>query len=148
MKTRLLVGFAVGFFIGLPWLALMYAGQQVFATPNIPFELFEYLTRILPGGIISLGIEWLIEFIIYFGWGQTSATGKLIEIAAAYLLALVLLSLFGGLYAATLQKLKTSWWVKGVFAGLFLTAISFLLLNWGGWTNTNLSFNEATGPGP
>ncbi len=138
MKTRFLVGLTVGLFIGLPWLALMYAGQQVIGTPHIPFELFEYLTRVLPGGIISLGIEWLIEFVTFFDLGQTSASGKIIEIAAAYLLALAVLSMLGGLFAVTLQRLKTPWGVRGIVAGLILTAFTLLLANWGGWGSSVL----------
>ena len=133
MKTRLVIGFTVGFFIGLPWLALISVGQQVLNTPHIPFELFEFLTRILPGGTISLGIEGLIELVTFFGLGQTSATGKMIEIFAAYLLALALLSLFGALFAITLQKLRTSWWIKGIFAGLILTISTMLLVDLGSW---------------
>ena len=75
MNIRLLIGVTVGFFICLPWLALMYAGQLILGTPHIPFELFEFLTRVLPEGIISLGVEWLIELITFFGLGQTSTTG-------------------------------------------------------------------------
>jgi hypothetical protein len=100
--------------------------------------LFEYLTRVLPGGIISLGIEWLIELVTFFGLGQTAASGKIVEIAAAYLLALVVLSLFGGLYAVTLQKLKTSWGVRGITAGLILTAFTLWLANWSGWGSSTL----------
>lgn len=133
MKTRLLIGITVGFFISLPWLALMYAGQLILGTAHIPFELFELLTRILPGGVISLGIEWLIGFVTILGLGQTSATGKIIEMAAAYLLALTLLSLSGGLYAITIQKLKSSWVVKGFIAGSILTALTLLLAYYGGW---------------
>jgi hypothetical protein len=141
LKTRLLIGFTVGFFISLPWLALMYAGQQVIGAPNIPFELFEYLTRVLPGGMISLGIEWLIELVTFFGPGQTSATGKIVEIVAAYLLALVLLILFGGSYAITLQKLRTSWGVRGILAGLILSIFTILLANWSGWGSPLLAIS-------
>jgi hypothetical protein len=143
LKTRFLIGITVGFFIGLPWLALMYAGQLILGTPHIPFELFEFLTRVLPGGIISLGIEWLIELVTFFGLGQTSATGKIVEIAAAYLLALALLSLSGGLYAASLQKLKSSWVVKGIIAGLILTAFTLLLAYWSGLGSSILAVSFA-----
>ena len=122
-NKRSLIGIIVGFFVSLPWLAWMYLGQQTLGTPQIPFELFEFLTRSLPGGIISLGIEWLIQFVSFIGLGQTSSSGKLIEIAGAYLLSLVILCLFGGLYAITLQKMKSAWSVRGVLAGLLLTSL-------------------------
>lgn len=141
MKNRLLIGTTIGFFLGLPWLALMFAGQQILGTPHIPFELFELITRVLPGGIISLGIEWLIELVIFLGLGQTAATGKMVEIAAAYLLALVLLSLFGGLYAAIQHRLNPSWWVKGIFTGLILSVLTIALTFWGNWGGINFAIN-------
>ncbi len=138
MKTRLLSGITVGFLISLPWLALMYAGQQLAGLPLVPFDLFEFLARSLPGGIVSLGIELLIQFVSFIGLGQTSSVGKTVEIAAAYLLSLIILSGFGGLYAITLQRLKTPWMARGVLVGLFLTILAVLLANWGGWGATGL----------
>ena len=138
MKTRLLSGTTVGFLISLPWLALMYAGQQIAGLPLVPFDLFEFLARSLPGGIVSLGIELLIQFVSFIGLGQTSSAGKAVQIAAAYLLSLIILSGFGGLYAITLQRLRIPWMVRGVLAGLFLTIFAVLLANWGGWGETGL----------
>ena len=126
MKTRLWSGITVGFLISLPWLALMYTGQQLAGLPLVPFDLFEFLARSLPGGIISLGIELLIQFVSFIGLGQTSSAGKAVEIAAAYLLSLIILSGLGGLYAITLQRLKIPWMVRGVLAGLFLTIFAVL----------------------
>jgi hypothetical protein len=134
--SRFLLGFLVAILISLPWLALMYAGQQIIGAPHVPFELFEFLTRILPGGLISLGIEWLIQFVSFLRLGQTSSSGKSVEIFSAYLLALVLLSLLGGLYAVSLQRLKTPWEIRGVLAGLILTIFTILLASWGGWGGT------------
>ena len=108
VKSQFLIGFSTALLVTLPWLALMHLGQQILGAPQVPFELFEFLTRILPGNLISLGIEWLIQFVTFFGLGQTASSAKSIEIISAYLLALVLLSLLGGLYAISLHRLKTS----------------------------------------
>ena len=124
MKNRALTGITVGFLISLPWLALMYAGQRVFGWPHIPFEIFEFISWSLPGQAITLSIETLIKFVIFTGLGQTSATGKLIEIALAYILALVILSLLAGLYGVTLAKLKTHWARRGLFTGLLLSFLT------------------------
>jgi hypothetical protein len=116
----------------------MYTGQQLAGLPLVPFDLFEFLSRSLPGGIVSLGIEWLIQFASFIGLGQTSSVGKAVEIAAAYLLTLVILSGFGGVYAISLHRLKITWVMRGGLAGLFLTIFAVLLANWGGWGETSL----------
>ncbi len=141
MKMHLLSGITIGFFISLPWLALMYAGQQLAGLPHIPFDLFELLAWSLPGGIISLGIEYLIEFVSLIGLGQTSTVGKAVEIAAAYILTLIILSGLAGLYAITLHRLKTPWIVRGLLAGFFLTGFTVLLASWGGWAGISLTID-------
>lgn len=138
MKNQAITGITVGFIISFPWLALMYAGQRLFGWMHIPFEFFEFLSRSLPGGVITASIEALIQFVTFTGLGQTSFTGKLLEIAFAYLLALAILSLFAGLYAITLGRLNTSWGVRGSLTGLFLGFLTILLANWNGWRGLNL----------
>ena len=136
-KGRFVSGLTTGFFISLPWLALMYAGQRLFGWIHIPFELFEFLSWSLPGQLVTLSIETLIRFVIFTGLGQTSATGKLIEIALAYLLVLVLLSLLAGLYAVAVGRFRFHWAARGAIAGLILGFLTLLLANWNGWGARN-----------
>ena len=133
MKFRAIIGITVGFFISLPWLAVMFAGQAVAGLPLVPFDFFELLTRSLPGGMVTIAIEWMIEIVSILGSGQTSTIAKTLQMAIAYLLTLIILSGFGGVYALTLGRLKTSWMMPGILAGLILTTLTAILANWGGW---------------
>ena len=132
MKNRFISGLTIGFFISLPWLALMYAGQRLFGWTHVPFKLFEFISWSLPGQAITLSIGTLIRFVTFIGLGQTSATGKLIEIALAYLLVLVMLSLLAGFYAFTIGALKYPWGIRGAITGLILGFLTILLANWNG----------------
>lgn len=133
MKPRSIAGMTVGFLISFPWLVLMYAGQRLFGWMHIPFEFFEFLSRILPGGLVTAAIESLITFVNYLGIGQTSAVGKLIEFGIAYILAWFLLILMAGLYVVTIGKFNSRWWMRGMLAGLVLGTLTILLGIWGGW---------------
>ncbi|MGW8225735.1 MAG: molybdopterin-dependent oxidoreductase [Anaerolineales bacterium] len=139
MKERFLSGITVGFFISLPWLALMYAGQRIFGWIHVPFQLFKFLSWSLPGQVITLAIETLIKFVSFIGIGQTSTTGKLLEIALAYLLALVLLSLLSGLFAITFGNLNISWGVHGIIYGFILGLLTILLAYWNGLKGAKIS---------
>jgi hypothetical protein len=132
MKNRFISGLTIGFFISLPWLALMYAGQRLFGWTHVPFKLFEFISWSLPGQVVTLSIGALIRLVTFTGLGQTSATGKLIEIAMAYLLVLVILSLLAGLYAFTIGTLKYPWGMRGAIAGLILGFLVFMISNWNG----------------
>lgn len=110
-----------------------YAGHVIAGLPLVPFVLFDFLARSLPGGIISISIEWLIGLVSILDIGQTSAVGKSIEMVLAILLTLAGLSVFGGLYAITLQRINVHWVLRGIIAGLFIAALATLIANWGGW---------------
>jgi DMSO/TMAO reductase YedYZ molybdopterin-dependent catalytic subunit len=141
MKEQFLPGITVGFLFSLPWLTLMYAGQRLFAWIHLPFELFEFLSRSLPGKIVTLSIETLIQFVTLTGLGQTSATGKLIEIGLAYLLGMIVLSLLGGLLAVTVGKFDMAWQIKGVLFGSIMGLLSIFLANWDGGLQINMGVN-------
>jgi DMSO/TMAO reductase YedYZ molybdopterin-dependent catalytic subunit len=83
--------------------------------------------------MVSIAIEWMIEIVSILGSGQTSTIGKTLQMAIAYLLTLIILSGFGGVYALTLGRLKTNWVMPGILAGLILTTLTAILANWGGW---------------
>ena len=136
-KTRFITGLTIGFFVTLPWLALMYTGQRLFGLSHIPFELFEFISWSIPGQLVTIFIETLIRLINFAGLCQTAATGKLIEIGLAYLLAWVVLSVLAGLYAAAIGKLKLNWVVRGMIAGLILGILVLLLASWDGLVYRN-----------
>jgi hypothetical protein len=146
-KGRFFSGLTIGFFTSIPWLALMYAGQRLFSWPHVPFDLFEFISWSLPGQAISLSIKTLIRFITLTGLGQTSETGKLIEIGMAYLLALVLLSLLGGLYSYSVAKIKFPWGGRGILTGIFLGILVILLANSSGISFSDLIWLSATSLG-
>jgi len=136
MKYRLITGAALGSLVGLPYLAILSAGQQIARLPLVPVDLFEWLTRLLPGGVVTLGLEGMINLLHALQIGQTSILGKAAEFALAYLLTLLALAGFGALYVVTLDRLKVSWPVRGVLAGFVLAGLASLLTNWGGWGKT------------
>src|SRR3990170_295602 len=133
MKQRLITGAALGSLVGLPYLAIVYAGQQIDRLPLVPVDLFEWLTRLLPGRVVTLGLEGMINLLHALQLGPTSILGKAAEFALAYLVTLLSLAGFGALYGATFERLKVSWPVRGVLTGFVLAVLASLLANWGGW---------------
>lgn len=132
MKSNAAIGITVGLFISFPWLALNYVGQLLAGFPLIAFELFDLIARMMPGGMISIAIESLIELVSLLDLGQTSTVGKTVEMAAAYLLVLVILTGFGGFYALTLQRVELKWQLRGIIAGIILAGLITSLVIWGG----------------
>src|SRR3990170_1210553 len=138
MKQRLITGAALGSLVGLPYLAIVYAGQQIARLPLVPVDLFEWLTRLLPGGVVTLGLEGMISLLHTLQLGPTSTLGKAAEFALAYLVTLLALAGFGALYMPTLDRFKVSWPLRGGLAGIILAGLASLLTHWGGWGKTGL----------
>ena len=54
-RFSLTYGALLGTLTSLPVIALSYLGEQFADLPFIPFDLFDWLARVLPGNIITLG---------------------------------------------------------------------------------------------
>jgi DMSO/TMAO reductase YedYZ molybdopterin-dependent catalytic subunit len=99
-------------------MALWYLGEQLAGLPFVPFDIFDWLARILPGDVITLGIDTIVRTIDALNLGSTSAAAKTIEQLQAIALVLggaVIL----GVVAAWLLRV-TSWrgWQVGALLGL------------------------------
>ena len=133
---RAITGAAFALVIGIPWLALLYAGQQVANLPLIPIRFFEWITRIMPGGLVSVGLETMIQALHALRLGPTSVLGKALEFVMAYFLTLIILTLLGAFYAVTIGNTRPRWYIKGLAAGLILWLFISPLAAWSGWSGT------------
>lgn len=133
MRERTLAGFSVGVLLSFPWLALSYAANQLTGIPLVPFELFELFTRLLPGGLVTTGIETLIAVVRALQLGPTASVGKTAEFIMAYLLAMLVLVVFAILYSLALGRSRIPWFLSGLIAGDILGLLSIGLTIWSGW---------------
>ncbi len=63
----------------LPLIAIAYLAEQWAGLPFVPFDLFDWLARVLPGRVITLGIDTILRFVTALGLGPTSVAAKHIE---------------------------------------------------------------------
>ena len=56
-------GALLGGLTSLPLMALWYLGEQLAGLPFVPFDIFDWLARILPGDVITLGIDTIVRTI-------------------------------------------------------------------------------------
>ena len=115
---------AVGAFVGgvtsLPLLALFYLGNRLAGLPFVPFDLFDWLARVLPGAWVTMGIDAIVGLIRQFGLGATDTAAKQIESVLA--LGLVVLSgiLLGAVLAWAVRRRPQHGRQIGALAGLLL----------------------------
>ena len=119
-----IVGAVLGVLTSLPLIALSFLGQQFAGLPFVPFDLFDWLARRLPGGAITLGIDAIVRAILALRLGPISGNAKLIEQAIALALVVIVGAIFGVLLALVLRRGSVVGWRAGSIGGfaLFLLA--------------------------
>ena len=78
-RPPLIVGVILGALNGLPFIALDYLGRQWAGLPFVPYDVFDWLARVLPGRTISVGIDTMVRLITAVGAGPIDSAAKRIE---------------------------------------------------------------------
>ena len=86
-------------------LAILFLGWKVFGLPFVPFNGFDWLTRHLPGSVISFGISSMVSIIRGLDLGSTSETAKLGEQALGVVGCLLVLIVGAAIGFALLRVL-------------------------------------------
>jgi DMSO/TMAO reductase YedYZ molybdopterin-dependent catalytic subunit len=83
MKMRSMAGVLRGMIVGalltVALIAVFYAGWRLADLPFVPFDVFDWMTRVLPGAFIELVIGGMVAVIRGLHLGPTSVVAKLIE---------------------------------------------------------------------
>ena len=126
------IGSLVGALLTAALIAVFYAGWRLADLPFVPFDVFDWTTRVLPGALIEFVIGAMVTAIRVLHLGPTSVAAKIIEqaigivnlfitgvVAGAVLFSI--LRLLNGRYAYVLGFLL------GVLAAIPAVLISFFL---------------------
>ena len=60
-KSRHTTGILAGFLVIAPLTAILYLFYQLAGLPFVPFDLFDWMTRVLPGPVVTFGIDLMID---------------------------------------------------------------------------------------
>jgi len=96
---------------------IFFAGWKIAGLPFVPFDSFDWLTRVLPGTVLGFGIGIMVDVIRALHLGPTSETAKTAEHVIA-IAGLFVMGVAGG--AILFSILRTNRKVHPVFLGLVL----------------------------
>ena len=114
------MGAGIGALLAAPLLTILYLAQQLLGLPFAAFDLFDWLARRLPGGLITSGIGAMVAAIRRVGVADTSAAAKTAEQGLAIAGLFLALVVAGAVLFAVLRR--TRW--SGIIAGLVLGALA------------------------
>ena len=119
-KLQLRTGIPVGAFLSASLTAIMYLAYQLAGLPYVPFDFFDWMTRVLPGPVVTFGIDLMIDTMLWLGINVADSAKTAEQIIA------VLQFFIGGTIAGTLfyavlsiRKIKPDFIAGLVMAALF-----------------------------
>jgi DMSO/TMAO reductase YedYZ molybdopterin-dependent catalytic subunit len=88
VKRIIGLGVFVGLLLTAALTAVLYLGDQAFGLPFVPFAFFDWITRILPGPLITFGIDLMIDTMLALNIGvaDTAKTAEQISAVLQFLL--------------------------------------------------------------
>ncbi len=108
-KLNLGTGVLVGALLTAALMGIMYLGRQLFGFPFVPYELFNWVARVLPGDLVTFGIDLMIDTMLFLGISVVDSA-KTAERAMAIIQFLLGGALAGLVYFAVMKarQLKAS----------------------------------------
>jgi DMSO/TMAO reductase YedYZ molybdopterin-dependent catalytic subunit len=78
-KPGILAGAVMGAMLTAALIGIFFAGWRLGGLPFVPFDVFDWITRVLPGRLIAFGISSMVTVIRALGVGPTSVVAKAAE---------------------------------------------------------------------
>jgi DMSO/TMAO reductase YedYZ molybdopterin-dependent catalytic subunit len=118
-RLSLGTGALVGLLLTASLTGILYLGRQAFGLPFVPYEMFNWMSRILPGDLITFGIDLMIDTMLLLGISVVD-TAKTAERVMAIIMFLAGGALAGMVFFGVMKarQLRAS-----PFAGLIMGAL-------------------------
>ena len=117
----------LGALTSLPVLALGYLAETIAGLPLTAFDLFDGLARILPGDVITIGIDALVSLITTLNIGPTSQVAKAAEQIMALLMFVAIGAAFGLAVRWLAREVPAELTGYGARAGAALAGVFWLV---------------------
>src|SRR6478752_2939004 len=118
MKSGFGLGLLVGLLLAAPLVSILYLLHTVAGTPFIPFDLFDGLVRILPGAVITFGIDSMVRLLMFLGL-DLSGSSKMMEQIQAIAIFLGIAALTAGIFFAGVKdRIFRIVFLPGVILGI------------------------------
>ncbi len=119
-------GVSLALLLSAPLLALLYLANLTVGVPFIPYDVFDLVSRTLPGSVITTGIDSMVGLLTTLGL-SVRENAKLAEQLMAVGLTVILAMIGGAVYFAVYRGRRSGWGAGlgyGLVLGVILGAIS------------------------
>ncbi|MEZ4518217.1 MAG: molybdopterin-dependent oxidoreductase [Chloroflexota bacterium] len=133
-RPSIWMGILVGGLLTAPLIVVLYLANRWLGLPFLPFDLFDWLTRILPGPVVTFGIDFMIDAMLALRLNVADAA-KTAEQISAILQFLAIGAVTGGIFFTLFNWRKLN---PDAFTGLVVGALFGLPL-----ITISLSINQS-----
>ena len=103
-KLAIGYGALAGALLTAPLIGLLYLAHKLVGLPFLPFDFFDWATRLLPGSMVTFGIDMMIDTIRLFGAG-VAGTARTAERVIA-VVQIFLMGVAGGIIFFAVFRLR------------------------------------------
>ncbi len=127
-KPGMFAGALAGAMLTVAMIAVFFAGWRLAGLPFVPFELFDWLARVLPGRAIALGISSMVSIISTLKLGPTADVAKTIEQSMGIALVIFAGTACGAILLPLLHRIGRRYApVSGISIGAVFGILSSLI---------------------
>jgi DMSO/TMAO reductase YedYZ molybdopterin-dependent catalytic subunit len=121
------LGALVGALVTAPVLAVLFAAWKLSGLPFLPFAVFDRLSKVLPGPMLTFAVDSMVKVIRSLHIGPTSTVAKTAEQSMAVGLLLVAGTLAGAALFFVLRRRRVSPYGAGIAIGALAAAVAVLV---------------------
>jgi DMSO/TMAO reductase YedYZ molybdopterin-dependent catalytic subunit len=126
-RSWFVIGVLFGILASITVIAVSYLGGQIFGLPFFPFDLFEFVTRVLPGRFVATSISTMVGVITALHIGPLAQTAKLAEEAIALVQFILVGAIFGAGVAWLNRRMAARPWPVIALAAAAVVLVLTLL---------------------
>ena len=121
-KPAIWMGTLIGALVTPPLMAIIFLGERFAGLPFLPFDFFNWIARILPGGLLTFGIDTMVDTLIAIGYGcDLDTAAKTSEQLMALVIFWLIGVVAGTIFVAVMNRLRPS--TVSYLPGIILGAI-------------------------
>jgi DMSO/TMAO reductase YedYZ molybdopterin-dependent catalytic subunit len=106
MRASFGLGLVAGILLAAPLVSILYLLHATAGMPFIPFDLFDGMVRILPGAMVTFGIDTMVRLLMFLGL-DLSASSKTAEQIQAIAIFLGISAFTAGIFFAVLKDRRS-----------------------------------------
>ena len=140
-KPGILTGALAGLLVTAPLLALFFLANRLVGLPLVPLDFFDWLVPLIPGGLITLVIDIMVDSIIAFGGEDVDVLAKQIEQGMAFAFLIGFGVIVSAVFFAIVRRMEQ--WSYGV--GAVLGAVTGAFFTWISVNRPFIQYNPLVG---